>query len=75
MTVFDFKRGARARITRVNVDGGARARLTALGIKEGAEIEILSFSLFKSGVLIASGAVRVGIRKSLAQKIFAEEIK
>ena len=72
MTVFDLKRGESAEIVKITVDGGARARLSALGVKEGAEIEILSCSLFRSSVLLLVGAVRVGIRKGLATKIFVK---
>ncbi|MCH5147831.1 MAG: ferrous iron transport protein A [Clostridiales bacterium] len=72
MTVFDLKRGERAEIERINIEGGARARLFSLGIKEGEEIEVLSYSLFRSSVLLMAGAVRVGIRKSLATKIFVK---
>ncbi|MCH5143302.1 MAG: ferrous iron transport protein A [Clostridiales bacterium] len=72
MTVFDLKRGERAEIERINIEGGARARLFSLGVKEGAEIQVLSYSLFRSSVLLMAGAVRVGIRKSLANKIFVK---
>ena len=72
MTVFDLKRGERAEIERINIEGGARARLFSLGVKEGAEIQVLSYSLFRSSVLLMAGAVRVGIRKSLASKIFVK---
>ena len=72
MTVFDLKRGERAEIERMNIEGGARARLFSLGVKEGAEIQVLSYSLFRSSVLLMAGTVRVGIRKSLANKIFVK---
>ena len=72
MTVFDLKRGERAKIEKINIEGGARSRLFSLGVKEGEEIEVLSFSLFRSSVLLMAGAVRVGIRKSLASKIFVK---
>lgn len=69
MTVFDLKQGEKAKILQISCSGAARARLSALGVKEGEEIEVLSFSLFKSGVLISCGWVRVGLRKMLAQRI------
>ena len=69
MTVFDLKKNDNAKITSISFGGAARARLTSLGVKEGENIKILSFSLFKSAVLVACGYVRIGIRKSLAQKI------
>lgn len=72
MTVFDLKKGEVAKIEKINIEGGARARLSSLGIKEGEEVEVLSYSLFRSSVLLAVGAVRVGIRKSLASKIFVK---
>lgn len=72
MTVFDLKKGEVAKIEKINIDGGARARLFSLGIKEGEEIEVLSYSLFRSSVLLMAGAVRVGIRKGLATKIFVK---
>ena len=72
MTVFDLKKGEVAKIEKINIEGGARERLSALGIKEGEKIEVLSFSLFRSSVLLSIGAVRVGIRKSLATKIFVK---
>ena len=69
MTVFDLKKGEKARITAINLEGRASARLAALGLKIDTCVQILSFSLFKSAVLISFGAVRVGIRKSLANAI------
>lgn len=72
MTVFDLKRGERAQIERINIEGGARSRLFSLGIKEGGAIEVLSYSLFRSSVLLLVGAVRVGVRRSLANKIFVK---
>lgn len=69
MTVFDLKSGDSARITAIKLEGGAAARLSALGLKTGTYVQVLSFSLFKSAVLLSFGAVRVGIRKALAQKL------
>ena len=72
MTVFDLKKGDNARITSIKLDGGAAARLSALGLKTGTYVQVLSFSLFKSAVLLSFGAVRLGIRKSLANAIQVE---
>ena len=69
MTVFDLQRGDSATISRINLSGSALSRLNALGINSGERIDVLSFSLFKSSVLISCAAVRVGIRRELAQKI------
>lgn len=69
MRIFDLKAGQSAVITKIDLQGGALERLTALGIKVGERVEVLSFSLLKSSVLIACSAVRVGLRKSLASRI------
>ena len=69
MRVFDLKQGEVGTITKLNLAGGALERLNALGIREGEKVEVISFSLLKSSVLISCAAVRVGLRKSLAQKI------
>ena len=69
MTVFDLKKGDEAKVVSIKLEGGAAARLAALGLKIGTRVQILSFSLFKSAVLIAFGAVRVGVRKRLAERI------
>ncbi len=69
MSVFDLKTGETAEIVRTEFSGGAGARLASLGIIAGKRVTVLAFSLFKSSVLIGCGAVRLGIRKSLARLI------
>lgn len=69
MGVFDLKKGESAKIVKMGVSGSAAARLASLGINEGKRITVLSFSLFKTSVLIGSGYVRLGLRKSVAQSI------
>ncbi len=69
MRVFDLKQGETGVITKIELSGGARERLYSLGIREGEKIEVISFSLLKSSVLISCASVRVGIRKSIARKI------
>ena len=69
MSVYDLKAGESAEIININIAGGASARLKSLGIIAGKRVTVLAFSLFKSSVLIGCGAVRLGIRKSLAQLI------
>ncbi|MDE6666737.1 MAG: ferrous iron transport protein A [Clostridia bacterium] len=69
MNVFDLKMGEVAKIKRIDLDGSALERLTALGLNVGEQVEVLSYSLFKSSVLISCNAVRIGIRKPLALKI------
>lgn len=69
MSLFDLKRGESAKISAIKVVGSARTRLTALGITVGETVEVLSFSLFKSSVLISCNAVRVALRKPIAKQI------
>lgn len=69
MTVFDFKKGDTPTVTAIGLDGGAAARLYSLGLKKGIKVRILGFSLFKSAVLLGFGAVRVSIRRAVAEKI------
>lgn len=72
MNVFDLKAGEVARIKRISITGGAHERLDSLGVRTGAKVEVLSFSLFRSAVLISCNAVRLGIRKQLAKQIEVE---
>ncbi|MDE6597061.1 MAG: ferrous iron transport protein A [Clostridia bacterium] len=72
MSVFDLKCGECAKITRITVEGSAKTRLDSLGVTVGKRVTVLSFSLFKSGVLIGCGAVRLGLRKALARQIEVE---
>lgn len=69
MNVFDLKAGEVATVKRIDLSGSALERLNALGFKTGEKVEVLSYSLFKSSVLISCNAVRVGLRKPLATKI------
>lgn len=69
MSVFDLKTGECGVITDVGVNGAAGERLASLGVAVGAEVTCLSFSLFKGSVLISVGANRIGMRKSVANKI------
>lgn len=73
MSVYDLKAGQSARIVKIKIEGGAAARLASLGITTGKRVTALAFSLFKSSVLIGCGAVRLGVRKSLAVLIEVEE--
>lgn len=73
MSVFDLSVGDSAEIMGSNLSGSAAARLSSLGIVAGKKITVLSFSLFKSSVLISCGAVRLGLRKSLAVNIEVEK--
>ena len=69
MTVFDLKKGDCARVTRIKVEGNARSRLDSLGLDIGTHIEVLGYSLFRSGVLISFGGVRLGMRKKIAEAV------
>ena len=71
--IYSLKQGECAKITKIDVTGNAAVRLSSLGITVGKKITVLSFSLFKSSVLIGCGAVRLGLRKSLAAKIEVEK--
>ncbi|MDE6001445.1 MAG: ferrous iron transport protein A [Clostridia bacterium] len=71
-SVFDLKCGECAKIKRITVEGSAKTRLDSLGVTVGKRVTVLSFSLFKSGVLIGCGAVRLGVRKALARQIEVE---
>ena len=69
MTVFDLKKGDKAIVKRVNLSGGTAARLASLGLKNDTCITVLSFSLFKSAALLSFNAVRLGIRRAVAEQI------
>ncbi len=69
MRVYDLKQGEVGKITKIELSGSALERLSALGVRVGEQVEVISFSLLKSSVLISCAAIRVGLRKSLAQKI------
>lgn len=73
MSVFDLSVGDSAYIKNCNLAGSASARLNALGVVVGKKITVLSFSLFKSSVLIGCGAVRLGLRKAVAKSIEVEK--
>lgn len=72
MTLFDLKKNESAIISAINFGGAAHARLLSLGVKEGENIKILSFSLFKSAVLVSCpdcGEIEViGSKQELKEK-------
>ena len=69
MSVYDIKAGESAKIVAIDITGSGAARLQSLGITVGKKVTVLAFSLFKTGVLIGCGAVRVGVRRELAKLI------
>ena len=73
MSVFDLKKGESGIIKSCNLSGSSLARLNSLGIAVGKKITVLSFSLFKSSVLIGCGAVRLGLRSMIAKAIEVEK--
>lgn len=73
MSVFDLSAGESGIIKNSALSGSAAARLASLGIVAGKRFTVLAFSLFKSSVLIGCGAVRLGIRASLARRIEVEK--
>ena len=66
MSVYQLKAGESGEIVKIDSSGGAAARLASLGITVGKRVTVLAFSLFKSSVMIGCGAVRLGMRASLA---------
>ena len=73
MSVFDLSAGESGSIKNCNLTGSSFARLKSLGITAGKKVTVLSFSLFKGSVLIGCGAVRLGIRASIAKNIEVEK--
>ena len=69
MRVYDLKQGEVGKITKIELSGSALERLSALGVRVGEQVEVISFSLLRRSVVISCEAIRVGLRKSLAQKI------
>jgi Fe2+ transport system protein FeoA len=75
MGVFDLRVGDSATIVKINIDGGAYERLHCLGFQAGAKVTVLSFSLFKSCVLLGVGQTRVAIRRGVASLIEVSPIE
>ncbi|MDE5943759.1 MAG: ferrous iron transport protein A [Clostridia bacterium] len=73
MSVYDLKAGESAKIVKIRISGSGAERLNSLGFEEGKIVTVLAFSLFKTGVLLGCGAVRVGVRKELARLIEVEK--
>ncbi len=73
MSVYELKTGEKGKILSVMAEGAAGTRLSSLGIVKGKEVTVLSFSLFKSSILIECGAVRLGLRKAVALLIEVEK--
>lgn len=69
MTAFNLGVGKSAKIIDVTATGGAAERLFSLGFTRGRVITVLGYSLLKSSVLLSCGAVRLAVRRSLADKI------
>lgn len=73
MNIYDLKVGECGKITKITTSGSAAIRLNFLGICTGKKIKLLSYSLFKSSVLISCGTVRVGMRKLVALSLEVEK--
>lgn len=69
MSVFRLKPGQSGVITKIAAGGAVAARLNALGICCGAKVTALAFGLFSSGVLLGAGAVRVALRREVAEGV------
>ncbi len=72
MGVFSLRVGESGRVTEINLSGAAAERLCALGLQRGAKVKALGFSLFKSGILLGVGNIRVALRKAVAENIEVE---
>lgn len=69
MDIFSLKIGDFCIIVGLNMQGGILKRLNSLGFEVGKKIQVLSFSLFKSAVLLGCGSIKLGIRKDVATLI------
>lgn len=45
-----------------------------LGIEEGVRVEIAAFSAFKKDILLLCGPLRIGMRRTLAERVEAVKI-
>ena len=72
MTLNSLKIGEYAKVKRVSTDGLTRERLKMLNVFVGAKIRLLKSSFFGRTYLIVADGVRLGIRKSTAEKILVE---
>ena len=69
MTAFNLGAGKSAKIINITSGGSAAERLAALGFTRGRVITVLGYSILHSSVLLSCGAVRLAVRRSLADKI------
>lgn len=69
MSVFHLSIGQSAKIVSVRADGATAERLAALGLSVGKTVTVLSFSLFRSSVLLGVGQTRVALRRAAAEAI------
>lgn len=69
MTAFFIPKNKSAEIVEITAPPAVANRLNTLGIKRGATVTLLGYSLFKGGVLLQCGAVRVGVRRRVAEQI------
>lgn len=74
MRLSEFSVGDACRIQRVHTDEKIKARLQMLGIEEGVRVEIAAFSAFKKDILLLCGPLRVGMRRTLAERVEAVKI-
>ena len=68
MRVYDLKQGEVGKITKIELSGSALERLSALGVRVGEQVEVISFSLLKSSVLISCAAVGWGSQSTSHKK-------
>lgn len=66
MNISDLKKGERAVVLKVEIEGDLRDRLIALGIYNGAKLVLLKRSLFGHTYLVQAGSSRIAMEKQLA---------
>lgn len=70
-----MKAGEYARVERVGTDELTGERLRMLNVDVGAKIRLLKNSFFGRTYLIEADGVRLGVRRSVAEKILVERLE
>ena len=64
-----LRAGESAKIAEIAAPDDVRERLKMLNVRPGAEVTLVKAVFFRSTFLLNAGGVRLGLRKSLAEKI------
>ena len=72
MNAWQLERGRCAVIKDVRLSGSAAARLHSLGFVRGQKVTAAGRSLLDGSVLLTCGAVRLAVRRSVAEGIEVE---